>query len=217
MALVKCPYCYYEKEVNDQIIPPGKIKVKCPKCDKTFDYEKGDFLFSEIILEDKKDNITCQGFKYAGFWVRFIAYIIDSLLLLVIFSVPIVFYKNSFVTENIIERVGTGDVSVLFNISFFLLTILIIIIISIGYYIISWSKWGKTLGMKILGIKVISYEGRNISTGKAFLRWLMGYFLPGIIPYLGVLFYIALGIMIAIDDKKQGWHDKIARSFVVYE
>lgn len=216
MAIVKCPYCFFEKDVDENLIPSGKVIVKCPKCEKTFDYQKGDFVFSESVSENSQ-SVADKGFKYAGFWIRLFAYIIDSLLLLILFAIPMIFFKNRFAPEKVIERIEIGDMSMLLNISFFLVTILIVIIFSIGYYIVSWSKWGKTLGMKILGIKVVDRDGKNISMGKAFLRWLMGYFLPGIIPYIGILFYIALGIMIGIDDKKQGWHDKVAGSFVVYE
>lgn len=216
MAIVKCPYCFFEKDVDENLIPSGKVIVKCPKCEKTFDYQKGDFVFSESVSENNQ-SVADKGFKYAGFWIRLFAYIIDTLLLLILFAIPVIFFKNRFAPEKVIERIEIGDMSMLLNISFFLVTILIVIIFSIGYYIVSWSKWGKTLGMKILGIKVVDRDGKNISMGKAFLRWLMGYFLPGIIPYIGILFYIALGIMIGIDDKKQGWHDKVAGSFVVYE
>lgn len=216
MAIVKCPYCFFEKDVDENLIPSGKVIVKCPKCEKTFDYQKGDFVFSESVSENNQ-SVADKGFKYAGFWIRLFAYIIDTLLLLILFAIPVIFFKNRFAPEKVIERIEIGDMSMLLNISFFMVTILIVIIFSIGYYIVSWSKWGKTLGMKILGIKVVDRDGKNISMGKAFFRWLMGYFLPGIIPYIGILFYIALGIMIGIDDKKQGWHDKVAGSFVVYE
>lgn len=216
MAIIKCPYCFFEKDVDENSIPSGKVVVKCPKCEKTFDYQKGDFVFSATMAENNNIGVE-NGFKYAGFWIRLLAYIIDSLLLLILFAFPMIFLKQGFNPEKIIEKIESGDLSVLLNISFFMITFIIIIIFSIGYYIISWSKWGKTFGMKILGIKVVDNEGKNISMGKAFLRWLMGYFLPGIIPYVGVLLYLALGIMIAVDNKKQGWHDKIAGSYVIYE
>lgn len=216
MAIIKCPHCFFEKDVDASLIPSGKVIVRCPKCEKTFDYQKGDFVFSESAIEEKVTSVEKE-IKYAGFWIRLIAYIIDSLLLLILFAIPMIFFKQSFNPEKIVERFESGDLGVFLNISFFMITILAIIIFSVGYYIVSWSKWGKTLGMKILGIKVVNSEGKNISSGKAFLRWLMGYFLPGIIPYAGILLYLALGIMIGVDNKKQGWHDKIAGSYVVYE
>jgi len=40
------------------------------------------------------------------------------------------------------------------------------------------------------------------------LRQTIGYWLSGAVFYLGF-------IWVAFDDKKQGWHDKIARTFVV--
>jgi predicted Zn finger-like uncharacterized protein len=216
MVILRCPFCHFEKEVEDSLIPSEKVLVKCPKCQKTFNYHKDNFMFSESIV-DEQIKSSDKNFHYAGFWVRFVAYVIDSLLLLILFAIPLMFIKQGFDPENIIERIEVGDISVLLNVSFLLVTVFVIILFSIGYYIVSWSKWGKTLGMKILGIKVIDSEGKNISFGKAFLRWLMGYFLPGIIPYVSILLYIALAVMIGVDRKKQGWHDKIAGSYVVYE
>ncbi|MCX7769899.1 MAG: zinc-ribbon domain-containing protein [Proteobacteria bacterium] len=216
MPLIRCPFCNFEKDVDEKLIPSSRVRVKCPKCQNTFDYASGDFVFTNSISEDEL-NLSQAKFRYAGFWIRFVAYIIDSLLLLILFAIPMIFLRQGFSPERIIERLHSGDFFVLLNISFFLITLLFIIIVSVGYYIISWSKWGKTIGMKILGIKVVNSEGKNISTGRAFLRWLMGYFLPGVIPYAGILLYLALAIMIGVDNKKQGWHDKIAGSYVVYE
>lgn len=212
MIKIKCPFCGFEKEIDEKNIPAGNVVAKCPACEKTFKYNKDDFSFSDTSFVINQSN---EQYVYAGFWVRFLALIIDILLLLIVFSLFYITFIRNFELENIIYRLEQGDFSVLFGLSFLLI---FLIFISVGYYVIGWSKWGKTIGMKIIGIEVIDAEGRNnISFERAFLRWLMGYFLPVIIPYIALLLYLALAIMIGVDNKKQGWHDRVAKTFVVYE
>ncbi len=59
----------------------------------------------------------------------------------------------------------------------------------------------------IMGIKVVSVDGGPVSVGKAFVRWI-GYFVSAIVFCLGFLWIIW-------DKEKQGWHDKIAGTYVV--
>ena len=68
-------------------------------------------------------------------------------------------------------------------------------------------KFSWTIGKRILGLRVISAEKRKISWGQSILRELMfniGFNVLG----LGSLW-------IAFDKKKQGWHDKIAGTYVI--
>ena len=82
-------------------------------------------------------------------------------------------------------------------------------ILGLAYYVYFWSSagGGQTLGMKALGIKVIKTDGSALSvTG-------------GIIRYVGLIiaflcFFIGV-IWVAFDANKQGWHDKIAGTYVV--
>jgi uncharacterized RDD family membrane protein YckC len=54
---------------------------------------------------------------------------------------------------------------------------------------------------------VISADGSPVSWGKAFVRYL-GYIVSGLVLALGF-------IWVAFDPKRQGWHDKIASTYVV--
>jgi hypothetical protein len=58
-----------------------------------------------------------------------------------------------------------------------------------------------------LGIKVISSDGSPVSWGQAVLRYI-GYIISGLVFALGF-------IWIAFDAQRQGWHDKIAKTYVV--
>ena len=81
--------------------------------------------------------------------------------------------------------------------------------ISIGYFTYFFGN-GQTLGMKAVKIKLCGTDGTYpIGYGRGFLRWI-GMIISGLVIGLGYLW-------ILIDKNKQGWHDKIADTYVVVE
>lgn len=69
------------------------------------------------------------------------------------------------------------------------------------------SKYQGTFGKHIMGIKVIDENGNRLSFSKSIARNI-----SKIVSYL----IIALGFLwILFDKKKQGWHDKLSKTFVV--
>lgn len=85
---------------------------------------------------------------------------------------------------------------------------LIGVAVEIAYFVTLWSKFGGTLGQRMLGLHVVdAATGRNIGVGRAIGRF-VGYAISGI-P-LDISF-----IWVAFDARKQGWHNKIASTFVV--
>lgn len=232
---INCVFCGYSRQLDAARVPAGEIKVTCPKCKMSFPFRKdeGDFSFraspdqtqspSQPQAEFPARASTVQppqapvsappSVRFAGFWIRLLAYIIDNLIWLVVFlmlAVPLglasVFTALS----------GGDDVKALFAVGGIVVALFAVAVGSVFYYVLCWKKWGRTLGMRVAGIKVIDYKGDLLVTSNAFLRWLMGYMLPGMIPYIGALAYLALGIMIGVNEKKQGWHDLLAKSYVVY-
>ncbi len=160
--------------------------------------------------------------KYAGVLKRLIAFIIDSIILSI--GVGILFL----VIGGIFGLSGAGLASlsgekdavtggaILGFVASIFIAGAIAFVLSILYYVLMWKSNGATLGMKAMGIKVVDAETEGNPTGsQAFLRYLFGYFLPGVIPYVNFLAYILLAIMIGVDEKKQGWHDKIAKTYVI--
>jgi uncharacterized RDD family membrane protein YckC len=78
----------------------------------------------------------------------------------------------------------------------------------IAYLVLFWLLTGQTLGMMLLGVRVVNREGGRVTLWRA-IRRLIGYFvLPGIF-FLG--FFWILG-----DDRREAWHDKLAGTYVVY-
>lgn len=79
-----------------------------------------------------------------------------------------------------------------------------------GVYYIYFFGQGQTLGMKAVNIKLCRTDGTYpIGYAKGVLRWIGTYV---------SLFAIGLGYLwILIDENRQGWHDKIADTYVVQE
>ena len=81
-------------------------------------------------------------------------------------------------------------------------------IISIAYYVYFWTSTGQTPGHQVLHLRVVRTDGSPIDIGTAIIRY-VGYVIS-IIP-------LGLGFMWAgWDSQKQGWHDKLAGTYVVH-
>ena len=75
------------------------------------------------------------------------------------------------------------------------------------YFVGLWWWRGQTLGKILMGIKVVRSNGSSLTLGYAFLRYF------GVIVCFLTLF---IGfIWLAFDSHKQGWHDKIADTYVI--
>lgn len=73
-----------------------------------------------------------------------------------------------------------------------------------------WVKFAGTPGKRLLKLKVLDEAtGNQLTLGQAILRYI-GYIPSAIVFGLGYLWVIW-------DGKKQGWHDKIAKTVVVKE
>ena len=76
------------------------------------------------------------------------------------------------------------------------------------YFSYQWALSGKTIGMAVLGIRVVSTDGAAIGPRQAVVRTL-------VFPLSFVLFGLGfLGILTNRD--RHAWHDRIAGTAVVY-
>jgi uncharacterized RDD family membrane protein YckC len=84
------------------------------------------------------------------------------------------------------------------------------LIIGFVYFSYFWGV-GSTPGMRIFGLQVVDAanpQAVGIGFGRGALRYL-GYIVSSFCCYIGL-------IWAAFDSRKQGWHDKIAGTVVVY-
>jgi uncharacterized RDD family membrane protein YckC len=140
-----------------------------------------------------------QTVQVIGFGRRFLAYLIDAILLSIVggclgFGIGMV---------GAVAAQGSEDAATGIN----LVTQCLGLLIGAAYHVSFWATTGQTLGKMALGIKVISTDGSPVSWGRALLRYL-GYIVSGLVLALGFLW-------IAFDPQRQGWHDKIAGTYVV--
>lgn len=86
------------------------------------------------------------------------------------------------------------------------------------YNIIPVALWGRTLGKRVVGIKIVdARSGEAPGWGKAVARWAIAG-LPAAIPFLmwiGWLWWILCNVSLTWDRVHQGWHDKAARTLVI--
>ncbi len=153
--------------------------------------------------------------NYAGFWQRFLALVIDSILIGVIRSIlviPILAAVGlSFVGDiQDLETANSSDI-IAMAAAFFaaaMATAAISSVISILYFsFMESSKYQASVGKLALGLIVTDMEGNRIDFGKALLRN-FGKLVSGAILLIGY-------IMAGFTDKKQALHDMIASTLVL--
>ena len=144
---------------------------------------------------------------YGGFWIRFVAYIIDAIIIFV--PVVIIGVVVGLVTGGAIVSMGsTSDNTVAAaSTGAQLLVQIIAFVITVGYFVYFWGI-GSTLGMRVFHLRVADANtGAPIGFGRAALRY-VGLVISTFVCYIGL-------IWAAFDGRKQGWHDKIASSVVL--
>ena len=126
----------------------------------------------------------------AGFWVRLFAIFIDSVGVGIVSSIIAGLINSS------ADPFDTSRSSVQ-------------TLIGVLYFCYFWSAQGggQTLGMRVLNIKVVRTDGSSLTILQAFIRYI------GLIVSVACIF---IGVIwAAFDANKQGWHDKIAGTYVV--
>jgi len=77
------------------------------------------------------------------------------------------------------------------------------------YFAYQWALSGKTLGMALFGLRVVTVEGRAITPRSAVIRTVT-------LPLSIVIFGLGLvGIILRVDHR--AWHDRFAKTCVVYD
>ena len=128
--------------------------------------------------------------NYAGFWRRFVASVVDSILLTTAFNILMWFVFPEGLKEN--------------QIFLFIITV---IPTWLYYALLESSAKQGTLGKVILGMKVVDYNNQRISFARATGRY-FSKIISAIILMIGF-------IMVAFTSRKQGLHDMIAGTLVV--
>jgi signal peptidase I len=125
-------------------------------------------------------------FQKAAFKERFLAWVIDQLIIYGIFYLfAYVFFRFSVLHRQLIS----------------------LILVTLYHTFFTW-KSGQTPGKKIRGLKVVDLNYGPVSFQHAFLRESVGRIVSKFVFFVGYLW-------ILISGKRQAWHDIIAKTYVV--
>ncbi len=189
----------------------------CPKCGRPMSSASP----AAYAAQPGSGGAPLRRIHYGGFWIRFVAFLVDGLIV----SVPI-----SLLTFMILAVVG-GTTAAHFHEVFngdpdqfasrliafipaFLTFVFMLVLLSTAihwlyYAMMESSERQATLGKMILHLKVTDMSGNRISFGRATGRY-FGKVLNNFIP-------LAIGYIIAgFTEKKQALHDFIASTTVMY-
>ena len=150
----------------------------------------------EEQTEEQTEEQIEEQIQYAGFWIRLLAVLIDSILLTIFISVPLTLIYG-------VQDYWFGEEFFLGFWDLFLGYIAPVILI-----IWFWIRFLGTPGKILLGLRVVSAKTLSALTVWQAIGRYLGYILSTIIIFMGFFW-------IAFDRRKQGWHDKLAGSVVI--
>ena len=158
-------------------------------------------MSSEPEREDSQE--TTLG-EYAGFVTRLLGLIVDFLILSGILALVTLVTNMVLELFPIKEALGLGELS---STLVAVLAALLSVGIALFYCTGSWALVGQSPGQHLVGVRVVTVNGDRIGFWAAVVRFL-GYFVSAIL-FLGFLWVL-------VDDKRQGFHDKMAGTYVIY-
>ncbi len=153
----------------------------------------------------------------AGFVTRYVAFLLDvlvvafvSFLFVTILQVTLEFFGiDALMTLAAQSREASRQTVVLGGAMRWLLTVVGGFLTFGIYSIVAWLLVGKTVGKALMGLRVLGQDGRRLTFSQALIRAL-SYYISGLALFIGFLWVL-------VDDRRQAWHDKLARTLVVYE
>lgn len=169
---------------SDEMIQFGDNRV-CANCKDRF-------------TQKLREGVTTgQTHHYAGFWIRVLARIIDTILLWIVFFLLTMAFGGLFTTL----RSGSAGI--------FSMVFLLQGLSAAAYEILLLARYGATLGKQALGLRVITARGDPLTLGLSAGRYL---------AQLVSSATLTIGyLMAAFDPEKRSLHDRICNTRVVRE
>lgn len=153
------------------------------------------------MSEEQVNVDTTEEFdrNYAGFWMRFWAYLAD---LIIVFSINgILLLPFKFINDGEAIDVGFWTVAGIIG------------VVVLYLYFLLMTKWlGQTLGKMIFGLRVIQKDEKPLTWNDLIFREVVGRFLYRVFFFTGIMYLI-----VAFTPQKQGIHDMIGATRVISE
>lgn len=164
---------------------------------------------------------------YASRWARFFAAVIDFIVLVVVWAVL------GAVGILGAERDASEPAEAVSALS---RDTIIVTATALLYYAAMTVALGATLGKMALGMRVVGADGERVGAGAVVAREVVGragaYIVQVVLVVVfraalgdgassfiagaaGFLVFVVIFLRILVDDRRQGWHDKIGGTFVV--
>ena len=135
------------------------------------------------------------GLEYVGFWPRVWASVIDTVLvLMIVIPIMLAIMGEAYLVD---QRFIKGPIGFLVE----------WILPAIGV-VAFWIARGATPGKMAIGARIVDATSGGPASSRQLIVRYLGY-------YVSILGAMAGLVWVAFDERKQGWHDKLANTVVV--
>ena len=142
-----------------------------------------------------------------GFWIRFVAYMIDGLVMLVPAAILVGIFAAFVILTN--ESMDHEGLPAQLVIALVLLVAAMIVVNWLYEALMTSSPRSATLGKMALGLRIVRFDGTRLSFGRATARHFAKYMVTPMVP-------LAIGyIMAAFTNRKRALHDILADTLVI--
>jgi len=135
---------------------------------------------------------------YGGFWLRFVAYFIDAIILNIASSAIGMVFGFTATFANFSQDVATGGLATVLGLNF--------LVNWLYHAVLTSSQWQATVGKKAMNLVVTDKNGLRIGFGRATARY-FAQLISAVILMFGYF-------MIGWTRRKEGLHDMIAGTLV---
>ena len=209
---------------------PVQALLACSLCGRAFDHSELVQISGNWLCADCKpaflNRVMASGTasplarRYGGFWVRFRARMIDGFVLAVPALIGVLILMPGLIRAGMQTRtsaVAPNSAFTAFGVFSFFLFFLFCLLVAICYEILMLKYYSATLGKMACGLKVVRSDGRGLSWGVCFGRFLMWNIVTCGTPYLNSVLMPVSSIMLGVDNEKRALHDRVCDTRVIYK